>query len=427
MAFITGNIKRYIRNFSWLILAELAVKGASFIVMLLIARELGQEQLGIYSSIMALVFIYAVVADFGTSSIITRNLARDKKDLASYLSNGFGLKIILGILASLLVLFTGWMLGKTGELPVFLAMASFWMVADSLTIFFASVFRAFEHMHFITVVNIMSKLLLIAGVGVLALGEWEFSLKGVFTVYIMSGLLGLCCAAYTVRRKYGKFRLSFNLRFSKDLMKASYFLGLSSLCFAVYNRVDVLMLSSMQSDEAAGIYSACYGLFLLFGIIPSLATSAVFPSFSRYYITARQKLRQDYVKGLQILLLLAIAIVTVIYLIGEWLLGFLYGSGYADAVPTLRILMFTIVFTFPSSLMSGLLIISGHQKWVFWSSIMTVLVNIVLNSILIPAHSYMGASIAMLATGAFNLAVLYIIVRKSIRWDEKPSAEGLQL
>jgi len=31
----------------------------------------------------------------------------------------------------------------------------------------------------------------------------------------------------------------------------------------------------------------------------------------------------------------------------------------------------------------------------------------------------MGASIAMLATGAFNLAILYVIVRKSIKWDEK--------
>jgi O-antigen/teichoic acid export membrane protein len=419
MAIITNNIKRYIRNFSWLVLAESAIKGASFVVVILIARELGQEQLGIYSSLMSLVFIFAVVADFGMSSIITRNLARDKKDLASYLSNGFGVKIILGILASLLVLFTGWMLGKTGELLVFLAMASFWMITDSLTLLFAAVFKAFENMHLIAIVNFVSKLFLIAGIGVLALGGWEFSLKGVFLVYIFSGLLGLFGAAYIASKRYGKFKLSFNPLFSKGLLKESYFLGLSALCFAVYNRVDVLMLSTMQSDEAAGIYSACYALFILAGLLPTLAVSAVFPSFSRDYITVRRKLHWNYIKGMKILLLFAIAIVTGTYIIGEWLLGFLYGSGYAEAVPALRILMLSIVFTFPASLISGLLVISGHQKWVFWSSVMMVLVNVVLNLILIPAHSYMGASIAMLATGAFNLAILYVIVRKSIKWDEK--------
>ncbi len=422
MALITNNIKRYVRNFSWLVLANLATMGASFVLIILVARQLGQEQLGVYSSIMSLVFIFAYVADFGTSSVITRELSRDKQSVSVYIRYSFGLSVVLALAAFGLTLFTGWLLGKTGDVLILLVMASFWMVSDSLPDVFVSAFRAFENMHLITVMNLISKIVLVGGVGLLALGIWGFSLKGVFWVYVLSGLIGLFAAGYMAYRKFGRFRLSFSPLFTRNILKQSYFIGLSGLCFAVYNRVDVLMLSTMQSDTAAGIYSACYGLFLLVSIIPSLATSAVFPAFSRHYVTSRGKLRQDCVKGVQILLLLAVVIVTAIYLLGGWLLGFLYGGGYDAAVPALRILMLSIVFTFPASILSTLLIISGKQGWYFVASLLMVIVNVVLNLILIPAHSYMGASIAMLATGAFNLAVLYIIVKKSIQWDEKAVA-----
>ncbi|MFC1925768.1 flippase [Chloroflexota bacterium] len=407
---VTENLKRYIRNLSWLVVAELAARGASFVAIILIARSLGKEQLGIYSFVMSLVFIFAALADLGISPIAIRELSRNKKKVSTYLSCGITLKLFLGIIACTLILLTGKISGKSDDVLVLLTMASIWMIADSLSIFLGSIFQAFEDMRYVAFIRIIEKSTLLMALGaVFIIG---LTLKIVLAVYLLSGLLGLCIAIYIAWRRYNRFVLAVDLGFSKKLLKESFFLGLSSFAFLIYNRIDIVMLSLIKDDEAAGIYSAYYNLFLLAGLVPILATAAVFPSFSNLYITAREKLRQDYVKGLKILLILAILLVVPIVIAGNWLLDILYGSEYVEAVTGLRILILTALFSFPAHLLSRLLIIAGRQKWVFWITAIAALLNIVLNIILIPFFGYIGASIAMVITGIFDVTISFLIVRR---------------
>ncbi len=303
MVTITENLKRYVRNFSWLSIAELAIRGSSFVAIILIARFLGAERLGIYSYVMSLAFIFAALVDFGMSPIVIRELARNKKEVGTYLRYGITLKLFLAVIAFSLIVVTGRLLGKPSDVQILLAMASVWMVANSLTIFFGCIFQAFEDMHHVAFVRLIEKSSFLVALG--AAFIVGLTLKGVLVIYILTALLGLCIAIYIVQSRYHKFTLGFDFGFSKSLLRKSLPLALSGFAFLIYNRVDIIMLSLMQGDQAAGLYSACYNLFLLAGLIPVLATAAVFPSFSNLYVTAREKLRQNYRKGLKILILLA--------------------------------------------------------------------------------------------------------------------------
>jgi len=410
MIMITENLKRYVRNFSWLSVAELAIRGSSFVAIILIARFLGAERLGIYSYVMSLVFIFAAFADFGMSPIIIRELARNKKELSNYLKCGATLKLFLGIIAFSLIMVTGRLLGKTGDVQILLVMASVWMVANSLTIFFSSIFQAFEKMHHVALVRVIEKFsfLIVLGAAFIV-GP---TLKGVIVIYILTALLGLCIAIYIAQSRYHKFVLGFDFGFSKSLLRKSFPLALSGFAFLIYNRVDIVMLSFMQGDQAAGLYSACYNLFILAGLLPVLATAAVFPSFSNLYATAREKLRQNYRKGLKILILLAVPVAAFTFLAAPWLIDILYGSAYIEAVPALRILMLTVLFSFPSHFLSRLLIITERQRWVFGIVVAAAVTNIALNLVLIPAFSYIGASITMVITQLLAFVIYFITTRK---------------
>lgn len=420
MITITENLKRYARNFSWLFVAELAVRGASFVTIILIARALGTEQLGIYSYVMSLAFIFGTLVDFGMQPIIVRELARNKKEVGTYLRYGVTLKLFLAVIAFSLIVATGRLLGKSGDTEVLLAMASVWMIANFLIIFFGSIFRAFEKMHHVSFVRLVEKFSFLVALGtIFILG---LTLKGVFVVYILTALLGLCIAIYIAQSRYHKFVLSFDFGFSKSLLRKSLPLALSGFAFLIYNRVDIIMLSLMQGDQAAGLYSTCYNLFLLAGLIPVLATAAVFPSFSNLYVTAREKLRQNYRKGLKILILLAMLVGVFTFFAAGWLIDILYGSAYVEAVTALRILMFSVLFYFPAHMLSRLLIIAGRQQVVLMISLTGTVTNIGLNLILIPTFSYVGASITMVITQLITVTIFFIGTRKIIL-SPKPAAE----
>ena len=76
----------------------------------------------------------------------------------------------------------------------------------------------------------------------------------------------------------------------------------------------------------------------------------------------------------------------------------LFGFGYQQSVIALQILVWTIVFTFVGAAFVRLLEASNRQVIVTKISLICVIVNILLNLILIPKFSYIGACIATVIT-----------------------------
>ena len=85
----------------------------------------------------------------------------------------------------------------------------------------------------------------------------------------------------------------------------------------------------------------------------------------------------------------------------------IFGSGYSQSVLALQILIWTMVFTFAGASFVQLLQSVNRQIVITKISIICVLINILLNLVLIPRYSYIGASFATLLTEV--VLVAYII------------------
>src|SRR4051812_37594414 len=107
---LSGILRSLSRNTGTLLLSNAGSAVLSFVLSVLIGRVLGKDGLGIYSASLAWVFPLSLVADFGISTLMTRETARDSNLEANYMRLatvsriwlGGGLMLILILAAPLL-------------------------------------------------------------------------------------------------------------------------------------------------------------------------------------------------------------------------------------------------------------------------------------------------------------------------------------
>ena len=82
----------------------------SFIIVLLAARLLGVEQFGVFSYILAITSVCQLVADFGLTNLIVREVAKDTSRaqyiMSNVLSLAWALSIVILTLVALIALFS---------------------------------------------------------------------------------------------------------------------------------------------------------------------------------------------------------------------------------------------------------------------------------------------------------------------------------
>ena len=101
-----NTVQRIAKNTGILFSAQIIACILGFFYSIYMARYLGPVGFGVLSFAIALILIFGVFGDLGLSTLLTRELSKDKSLEEKYIGNFIPIKIILSILTySLLVLF----------------------------------------------------------------------------------------------------------------------------------------------------------------------------------------------------------------------------------------------------------------------------------------------------------------------------------
>ena len=100
MAF--GTARRITANFASLLASQAISRLLQLVIFVYLARVLGKDDFGVFSFALAFALVIAIIADFGLSSILVREISRDKKSASKYLSNSLAIKIFLSVIAIML-------------------------------------------------------------------------------------------------------------------------------------------------------------------------------------------------------------------------------------------------------------------------------------------------------------------------------------
>jgi O-antigen/teichoic acid export membrane protein len=178
--------------------------------------------------------------------------------------------------------------------------------------------------------------------------------------------------------------------------------------------VDSVLLSLIQGEAAVGWYNASYKLIELLLFVPSVYTVAIFPVISNFYSSSKENLEFIYTKSYKYLFILGIPIATTITVLAPQIILLLYQSGYTESILTLQILIWSIPLMFLSYTNAWIFISINKQNLLLKLTFVMMVANIILNLILIPQFSYLGAALATVITTLLGFPLEFYFLSKFI-------------
>lgn len=403
-----NTVQKISKNVGLVFISQILTYVLAFFTVIYTARYLGAGGFGILSLALSIGSIFAVFMDMGLSTLIVREISRDKSLSGKYIINSIVMKLILSSLTLGLVVVMVHLLGYNPLESLIIYLIAISMAISSFYIFLNAVFQAEEKMEYLSLANILNSVILLAGtiLGVyLGLSIVYFALIYIFTSIIV---LIYCITVYV--KKFLNIKLEVDLGFWKPTLREAWSFGLISLSYMLYTYVDSIMLSILKGAEAVGWYSAAYRLMYIALIIPNAINIAIFPVMSRLYTNSSKNslnlLNERYFKYMMVL---GIPLGIGTSLLAKPIILLLYGTAYYPSIIALQILVWAIVFTFAGASYIQLLQSINKQLIITKISLACLVMNVILNLILIPSYSYVGASFATIATEAvLNGYIIYV-------------------
>lgn len=396
-----STIRRIARNIGFLLLGDTLSALLGILLVIFLARELGVAEYGKYIFAVAFTSLFLILADLGLNVLTIREIARDNRRANDYFTTISVTKLGLSVVMLGLVAIVVNLLDYPADTVTVVYIIGLMNVLGNFGLFCRSIFRAFEKMEYDALTRVVERLLVVgSALVVLFMGN---GLEEVVLAMLLAQTLSLVFTLTICLRRFVKPKLLFDFSLAKRLLRTSFPFAIAAIFATVILQTDSLMLSIMKGDEVVGWYGAAYRPIMGTLFLSAVFIGAIFPVLSRYFVTARENLVIAYEKSFKFLATLALPLGIGTMVIAERLIYFLYGGEYANSIIILQILAWSASLVFVITLLGHTLAAIDKQVVDMRITGSCALLNVVLNLILIPNFSYIGAAVASVTTQAIVL------------------------
>jgi len=406
--------KKFISNLILIIVLNFLVKPLAILgIDSTVQNRVGADAYGVYFSLLNLSFLFNIVLDVGINNFTTSNVARNPKIAATYLSKLFSFRLILFGLYALITLAIALIIGYRGyELSIL-----FILIFNQLLVTFISYFRShFGGLHLFKTdafISILDRLLLIIICGsVLFLPIFGGSFKIEWYIWMQTVCYGLTfmIAFFLLVKKTGFPSFKFSPVFSLAIIRKSYPYALLVLLMMIYTRTDSIMLERIHPKGAfeAGIYAQGFRLLDAFFIFGMIFANLLLPIFSRLLKVDKSQISWLVNTSRNLLVGGAIFVALISFYHAEFILDLIYNKNILASVFPFQLLMWSFIGICITFIYGTLLTANGNLRFLNQVSFVGIVINIVLNSILIPQYGAEGAAFSTLITQSFTALVQII-------------------
>ena len=399
---------------------------SNLLIGILLARNLGPSDYGVYSLIISLVMLFVMFACLGLPTIALKESARLLvKEKWSLLKGMLRFSLSFVLTCSILTVIIGyWAKNIFPSLHGDEASTAFYIGLMLVPV--------------LSLINVLSNTL--RGLHIIAPSQLIIITKQmVFLLLILSiffyisnitvdqivlsnfvaSLLSMILVVVFLFRYYPKELIA-----TKPTYEVKYWLLNAIPLFLIAgiqiinNRADILMLGAMMSSYEVGIYDVAMRgaeLIIFFVVVFNISIAS---TFSKLYTEGNfEKLSKVITNATRIIFLLTMPVALVLFIFGDNLIGFVFGKEYLSGLFALYILMAGHLFNVMTGPSDLLLIMSGYQKVTAICMAFAAIVNVALNYILIPLYGVEGACIANLVSNVIWNGLLAIFCRKTLGID----------
>ncbi len=393
------------KNTFWITLSTAIGRVLGTILVIYITRTLGATEYGKFAFSLATVSLFVSFLDLGLSSIITREIARNKEEEKEF-SAIFSLKILLGLGTVVLISITSFFVTQDQEILTIIRILALFSFLSQFPEIIYAFFYAKQQMEFASLANIL-QVLLITGFGFFVIFNLP-SVKNISYSYLFASLFSLIPLLVFFHFKISPLKLSFKISIWKKFLKMSWPLALTSIFGLVYGYIDSIMLGSSGQITQTGWYNAALKIASFISSPSCIIAASFYPVLSKFNRESKEKFQNAWNHQVKTLILLAFPMVVGSFVLAPQIIGFLYGRDYIPSILVFQILVIMSGLMFLYSAFSQVLIVADQQAKVFLATVLGTLVNIVSNLILIPKFSLYGAAISSVITH-FSMFFLYFI------------------
>lgn len=383
------------KNAGFIVIGNVGVRFIALFVSIYLARYLGVTNFGTYTFVTTYLIFFTFIGNFGLDQVIIRDIARDYSITNVIFSDAFFIRIATSIVAMLLAIIGIYFLNYPAETIFYVLVISVTLLFQGLSSLIESLFQSYLKMEYSSIAVIVSKVF--------------FALFIFFIIFTKGSLIQILFAfviseaartliSYIYSKKFVNIKIDVNFEMWSYLLKESLPFVIGYGLYIIYYRIDVLMLSVLQGDTSVGFYSAAYKLTDPLLFLPGALASTLMPIMSKQYISEKHKLKSTYLMSVKYIVTLMLPIVIGIYLLSEDIINLLYGPSFSGSIVSLQILVGTIIFNSLNSIQTSLLTSANRQKVTTLAIGACCVLNVILNSVLIPNYSYIGASFATLVS-----------------------------
>lgn len=379
---------------------------------------------GIYNLAISIGFMLFTFADLGINATAVRyiSLAMGNGDeilARSYFSYLLKIKTLLTLILSIaLILFAGvislYVFNKP-ELTIPLRVTGIFIFLQSMADFLDSIFTAFHRFEYPLIRHTIFEITRIAIVpAFIYLG---FSVSGAILGISLSLAGAFAILFYLFRKHYGFLLSGRTIEIDKkDIKRFVGYLTIGSLSSVFYGYVDSIMLGIFMEAKYVGFYKAAFMIILGFMGVISI-TGILLP-----FLTQLEGKDLDNALGKisRYSFILSFPCALGIVFLGEEMIRLIYGQAYLPALAPLYVLALLILIN-PLESFVVLFTAKGKPDYPTKMSIISSVINIILNYFLIIEIGMLGAAIATVASRFFNIIGLFLISRRLFELSLDPA------
>lgn len=383
----------------------------------IIARSLAGDDWGRYSFVFALLGLLDVVTDLGVGRVVLARLnSRNPDEAAQIAGSFFVLRALLGLIGFTAAVGYAWAVGLSPLVMAATAFAGTTVLlatpANALFVLYQSRLR----LTFVAagdIVGQMVQFLLIVVVALLHPALLMFIIPAVVreVVVIVWRAVGV------PRLLEPEFRPTFRrpTAYWGEMLREAIPLSFGFALLHLLERIDTLMLQQMDTYDAVGKYAIGYKFSdLLALVVSSLAvpfTTVLISSWPDRPAAFRARFQQAVV----IAAVLAGLAVTAFTPAARPVISLLYGIQYAGGAPAAVLLVIGAGFSGVTYVVVSSLIAARKLKVFPVIAAVGLVLNVVLNYILIPLRSIVGAATATVITEVVMLVAMLLVLQWSLR------------
>ena len=406
------ELLKILSNISWLLFARLLRSITALIVAVWVAKYLGPADFGKLNFAIAIVGLFSIFAGFGMNDVVIREISRDPDNPWEVMGSALSVLVFGGFAAFILVLIT------IKNFPMNDPTQNVMVIIVGISLLFKPgealkyLFEAQLQTRYIVWVDITAYLLMagtkIALIYVQApLVAFAWTILGEVALAAIGRL-----AIYSLKIGWVE-KWQFRLEQAKSLLRDSWPLMFSGLILMVQARIDQVMLGSMAGEEEVGFFSVAYQIIEAAAFISIAIRASFIPSLTKAHNKSEHFYEDRLTDFYRLNLLISIVIALPIGLLGSQIVGGLFGSQYQPAGIILSVMSIQIIFVHMGTARGVFLLNENLMKYSFFTMAVGTLINILLNSVLIPRYAGIGATLATIVAFTVTIFIVDIFYKKA--------------